>query len=167
MQYSGAYASMGVDNSLRLDGFLKDFKVEVVRMTGEEMEFDMVGIDASLANAFRRILIAEVLFLVFFRCDLLGEIWPNFVNVGVFFLFVAVGRCRQWRLRRFLLRITLRLCKTKCWHIGWDLSPSKLIRGCLNIFQVWFGFLCGLSISAFFFCFVMKCLVPDYVVFRK
>lgn len=65
MQYSGAYASTGVDNSLRLDGFFKDFKVEVVRMTDEEMEFDMVGIDASLANAFRRILIAEVHFCFF------------------------------------------------------------------------------------------------------
>lgn len=80
---------MGVDNSLRLDEFRKNFRVEVVppKKTGkvgskdkkgdrdeeeEEYEFvddeeekynlvfDMVGIDASIANAFRRILIAEV-----------------------------------------------------------------------------------------------------------
>ncbi|RWR76192.1 DNA-directed RNA polymerases I and III subunit RPAC1 isoform X1 [Cinnamomum micranthum f. kanehirae] len=60
IQYSGAYASMGVDNSLRLDSFSKNFRVEVVRLTEDEIEFDMIGIDASLANAFRRILIAEL-----------------------------------------------------------------------------------------------------------
>ena len=51
---------MGVDNSLRFDHFRKNFKVEVIRLTEDEMEFDMIGIDASLANAFRRILVAEV-----------------------------------------------------------------------------------------------------------
>lgn len=60
VQYSGAYASVGVDNSLRLDQFRNNFRVEVVRLTGEDMEFDMIGIDAAIANAFRRILIAEL-----------------------------------------------------------------------------------------------------------
>ncbi|XP_058115324.1 uncharacterized protein LOC131258205 [Magnolia sinica] len=60
IQYSGAYASMGVDNSLRMDNFCNNFRVEVVRLTEDEIEFDMIGIDASLANAFRRILIAEL-----------------------------------------------------------------------------------------------------------
>ncbi|KAF5204778.1 Dna-directed rna polymerases i and iii subunit like [Thalictrum thalictroides] len=67
IQYSGAYASMGVDNSLRLDQFIKNFKVEVIQIKHDVkpnyeyfMEFDMIGIDAALANAFRRILISEV-----------------------------------------------------------------------------------------------------------
>ncbi|XP_064990850.1 uncharacterized protein LOC135628214 isoform X4 [Musa acuminata AAA Group] len=60
IQYSGAYASIGVDNSVGVDSFCKNFKVKVVRLTNDEIEFDMIGIDASLANAFRRILIAEV-----------------------------------------------------------------------------------------------------------
>ncbi|XP_068642248.1 uncharacterized protein [Aristolochia californica] len=53
---------MGVDNSLRLGNFSNNFKVEVVRLSddGMELEFDMIGIDAALANAFRRILIAEI-----------------------------------------------------------------------------------------------------------
>lgn len=51
---------MGVDNSLRFDHFSDNFRVEVVWLTEEEMEFDMIGIDAAIANAFRRILIAEV-----------------------------------------------------------------------------------------------------------
>ncbi|XP_020247739.1 DNA-directed RNA polymerases I and III subunit RPAC1 [Asparagus officinalis] len=51
---------MGVDNSLQLDSFCKNFKVVVNKLSEDEMEFDMIGIDAALANAFRRILIAEV-----------------------------------------------------------------------------------------------------------
>ncbi|XP_061353173.1 uncharacterized protein LOC133297953 isoform X2 [Gastrolobium bilobum] len=60
IQYSGAYAALGVDNSLRLDNFCQNFKVEVKRLTDDDIEFDMIGIDPALANAFRRILIAEV-----------------------------------------------------------------------------------------------------------
>lgn len=60
VHYSGAYAAMGVDNSLQLDNFCENFKVVVNMLTEDEMEFDMIGIDAALANAFRRILIAEV-----------------------------------------------------------------------------------------------------------
>ncbi|KAL0353494.1 UNVERIFIED_CONTAM: DNA-directed RNA polymerases I and III subunit rpac1 [Sesamum angustifolium] len=60
LQYSGAYASMGVDNSLRLEEFRSSFKVEVISLTEDDMEFDMIGIDAAIANAFRRILIAEL-----------------------------------------------------------------------------------------------------------
>lgn len=61
VNYSGAYASMGVDNSVRFEQFRNNFKVEIVRLEEDELEFDMIGIDPSLANAFRRILIAEVL----------------------------------------------------------------------------------------------------------
>lgn len=51
---------MGIDNSLRFDQFRNNFKVEVKRLTEDDMEFDMIGIDASIANAFRRLLISEV-----------------------------------------------------------------------------------------------------------
>jgi DNA-directed RNA polymerase I and III subunit RPAC1 len=60
VQYSGAYMSYGVDNSLRLEDFRKDFKVNIISIGEDEMEFDMIGIDAAIANAFRRILISEV-----------------------------------------------------------------------------------------------------------
>ncbi|KAG6541008.1 hypothetical protein Mapa_017581 [Marchantia paleacea] len=60
VQYSGAYMAFGVDNSLRLEDFKKFFKVEVKYINDDDMEFDMIGIDAALANAFRRILLAEV-----------------------------------------------------------------------------------------------------------
>lgn len=60
IQYSGAFAALGVDNSQRLDSFCENFKVEVKRLTDSDIEFDMIGIDPAIANAFRRILIAEV-----------------------------------------------------------------------------------------------------------
>ncbi|GFP95022.1 DNA-directed RNA polymerases i and iii subunit rpac1 [Phtheirospermum japonicum] len=60
LQYSGAYAAMGVDNSMRLEEFRNNFRVEVIKLTEDDMEFDMIGIDAALANAFRRILISEL-----------------------------------------------------------------------------------------------------------
>nr|XP_043619085.1 DNA-directed RNA polymerases I and III subunit rpac1 [Erigeron canadensis] len=58
--YSGAYASMGVDNMVRLNDFKEKFQVKVTKLNEEDMEFDLIGIDASIANAFRRILISEV-----------------------------------------------------------------------------------------------------------
>ncbi|KAM3357479.1 DNA-directed RNA polymerases I and III subunit rpac1 [Capsicum galapagoense] len=60
VNYSGAYASMGVDNSVRFEQFRNNFKVQIMRLEEDELEFDMIGIDPSLANAFRRILIAEL-----------------------------------------------------------------------------------------------------------
>nr|KJB33761.1 hypothetical protein B456_006G029900 [Gossypium raimondii] len=43
IQYSGAYASMGIDNSSRLDRFSNNFRVEVVRLNEDDMEFDMIA----------------------------------------------------------------------------------------------------------------------------
>lgn len=45
---------------MKLGNFYDDFKVDVISCTETDMEFDMIGIDAAFANAFRRILIAEV-----------------------------------------------------------------------------------------------------------
>lgn len=49
-----------IDDSLNMADFVKNLKVEVKSLTEEEMVFDIIGIDAAIANAFRRILIAEV-----------------------------------------------------------------------------------------------------------
>lgn len=38
----------------------QEFRVDVVGEEDGVLEFDMVGIDAAIANAFRRILLAEV-----------------------------------------------------------------------------------------------------------
>lgn len=58
--YSGAYVSSMEVDDVKLENFYENFKVDVISCTETNMEFDMIGIDAALANAFRRILIAEV-----------------------------------------------------------------------------------------------------------
>ena len=60
VEYAGAYFASGLDNSFSLERFRRDFKIVVERLDDEELVFDMVGIDAAFANAFRRILLAEV-----------------------------------------------------------------------------------------------------------
>ena len=41
----------------------QNLQVKVQRLSGRSIEFDLVGVDASIANAFRRIMIAEVSYL--------------------------------------------------------------------------------------------------------
>ncbi|KAF5375623.1 hypothetical protein D9757_008522 [Collybiopsis confluens] len=48
------------DHSWDLHKFRESLKVRVQRLSRRSIEFDVVGIDASIANAFRRIMIAEV-----------------------------------------------------------------------------------------------------------
>lgn len=57
---SAAYASMGFDNGLTFDKFKKNFAVEVVQLDEERIQFDLIGVDAPIANAFRRVMLAEV-----------------------------------------------------------------------------------------------------------
>lgn len=53
---------MGVDTSVNLETFSENFKVDMISISedGLILEFDMIGISAAIANAFRRILLAEV-----------------------------------------------------------------------------------------------------------
>lgn len=59
-EYAGVYASLGVDNSLDLDELRREMRIEVQSMSADEMVFDIIGIDAPIANALRRILLVEV-----------------------------------------------------------------------------------------------------------
>ncbi|EOA35342.1 hypothetical protein CARUB_v10020528mg [Capsella rubella] len=56
---NNASANAEGDN-VQLGNFYEDFKVDVISLTERDMQFDMIGIDSAFANAFRRILIAEV-----------------------------------------------------------------------------------------------------------
>lgn len=58
--FCGAFAAIDLDNSWDLAAFKKGFSIEITGMSDEQVTFDMIGIDPPLANAFRRILIAEV-----------------------------------------------------------------------------------------------------------
>ncbi|CAN7014443.1 unnamed protein product [Brassica oleracea var. botrytis] len=50
--YSGAYNGVGVDNSVKLENFSENFKVDVIEISNDGMEltFDMIGIDAASYN---------------------------------------------------------------------------------------------------------------------
>ncbi|KAG1746025.1 DNA-directed RNA polymerase [Suillus paluster] len=50
----------GEDHSWNLERFAKELTVKIERLSNRSIEFDLVGVDASIANAYRRILIAEV-----------------------------------------------------------------------------------------------------------
>ncbi|KAI0242828.1 DNA-directed RNA polymerases I and III subunit RPAC1 [Lamellibrachia satsuma] len=56
--FPGSYT--GYDDSWNQAKFEKRFRIDIVQLTDRELEFDMVGIDCAIANAFRRILLSEV-----------------------------------------------------------------------------------------------------------
>ncbi|XP_062589109.1 inactive tyrosine-protein kinase 7-like [Saccostrea cucullata] len=56
--FPGEYPNF--DDSWNFKKFKKNFQIDMIKMNVDEMEFDMVGVDAAIANAFRRILLAEV-----------------------------------------------------------------------------------------------------------
>lgn len=57
-EYPGTHP--GEDLEWNLDSFKDNFKLVITKIDGDNLEFDMIGVDAAVANAFRRILIAEV-----------------------------------------------------------------------------------------------------------
>ncbi|CAE6517816.1 unnamed protein product [Rhizoctonia solani] len=57
-EFPGVYP--GEDHSWDFNTFKKKLNIEVRGVDDEAVDFDLVGVDASIANAFRRILIAEV-----------------------------------------------------------------------------------------------------------
>jgi hypothetical protein len=43
-----------------LEDLERKLKIDIIRLDNDDIEFDLVGIDASIANALRRIMLAEV-----------------------------------------------------------------------------------------------------------
>lgn len=60
MDYPGTYESVDESKGFDLEEFKKNFQIKLIKCTKEKLEFDMIGVDVSVANAIRRILIAEV-----------------------------------------------------------------------------------------------------------
>ncbi len=44
-----------------IENLTSSLKVEIIKLNEQDMDFDLIGADPSLANALRRILLAEVL----------------------------------------------------------------------------------------------------------
>lgn len=54
--------------AFNMTNFKENFKVDVISLSESEVEFDLIGVDASIANTLRRILIAEVPTLAIESC---------------------------------------------------------------------------------------------------
>lgn len=54
------YTYVGIDDAFDLEKWKSCFKAIVNSMDKDELSFDLIGIDASVANALRRFMIAEV-----------------------------------------------------------------------------------------------------------
>ena len=57
---STAYVMSGSDNTFDMQQFKKNLKVDILSCTDELLKVDVSGIDASIANAIRRVMISEV-----------------------------------------------------------------------------------------------------------
>ena len=57
---SSAYPGTKSGKQWTTKDYENSLRVKIVRNENMEMEFDLIGVDPSLANAFRRILISEV-----------------------------------------------------------------------------------------------------------
>eukprot|EP01126_Amoeba_proteus_P004295 TRINITY_DN11446_c0_g1_i1.p1 TRINITY_DN11446_c0_g1~~TRINITY_DN11446_c0_g1_i1.p1 ORF type:complete len:343 (-),score=60.29 TRINITY_DN11446_c0_g1_i1:62-1090(-) len=58
--HHAVYASLGIDNSFNWEEFKKNFKIKILKKDEHDMVVELSGIDAPIANAFRRIMIADV-----------------------------------------------------------------------------------------------------------
>lgn len=54
-------AALNIDNSKSVKDYIEKMKINVLDMNEQEMTFEMIGIEPPIANAFRRIMIAEVI----------------------------------------------------------------------------------------------------------
>jgi DNA-directed RNA polymerase I and III subunit RPAC1 len=50
----------GYDDSFNPEAWKKEFTCKIMSLSPIEMEFDLIGLDASIANAIRRFIVAEV-----------------------------------------------------------------------------------------------------------
>ena len=75
----------------------EDMNITIISLNDEEIEFDLTGVDAAIANALRRILLAEV-------CSSQRSEW-TFHN--------CFTRCLLWQSRPFIFKRTHQSSKTK------------------------------------------------------
>ena len=90
----------------------KSLKIKIVRKEDMEMEFDLIGVDPSLANAFRRILISEVPTMAIEKVHCYNN--TSIIQVkGYFPSFITS-----------IVNVVLRIYRTRFSPTGWDCSRS-------------------------------------------
>ena len=65
-----------------LEDLLHRLKINIISLNDDDVEFDLIGVDASIANALRRIMLAEVLHLDF----MLSTVSSSSVNFALIYL---------------------------------------------------------------------------------
>lgn len=55
-----AFEALKYDNSYDFDKFKNEMDIKITAVEHDRLEFDLIGVDAPVANAFRRILLSEV-----------------------------------------------------------------------------------------------------------
>eukprot|EP00397_Hematodinium_sp_SG-2012_P054787 GEMP01066355.1.p1 GENE.GEMP01066355.1~~GEMP01066355.1.p1 ORF type:complete len:292 (+),score=54.27 GEMP01066355.1:65-940(+) len=60
VDFAGAFAALNLDNHYNHKAFKKGLRIDIKRLDDDVAEFDLIGVDAAIANSFRRILLAEV-----------------------------------------------------------------------------------------------------------
>eukprot|EP01053_Blabericola_migrator_P008768 Blabericola_migrator_1__8767@NODE_461_length_8293_cov_107_238877_g360_i0_p5_GENE_NODE_461_length_8293_cov_107_238877_g360_i0NODE_461_length_8293_cov_107_238877_g360_i0_p5_ORF_typecomplete_len331_score59_16RNA_pol_L/PF01193_24/6_1e51RNA_pol_A_bac/PF01000_26/5_8e33Fer4_9/PF13187_6/0_0026ETF_QO/PF05187_13/0_058Fer4_8/PF13183_6/0_092Fer4_18/PF13746_6/0_11_NODE_461_length_8293_cov_107_238877_g360_i027953787 len=60
LNYGGVFSSLGLTKAFDLDEFKEKFQIKINHISEDRIKFDLIGIDVAYANAFRRIMIAEV-----------------------------------------------------------------------------------------------------------
>ena len=63
-----AFSAYGVSTQLTVDVFSRSFSIDVTQLSKDRIVFDMIGCEAPLANALRRILLAEVPTMAIEKC---------------------------------------------------------------------------------------------------
>ena len=66
----GSYSQ--IDDTWDLDAFLAQCQIQFVRKSERTLELDLIGVDASIANAFRRIIVTEFPTTSFSSSELVG-----------------------------------------------------------------------------------------------
>ena len=60
LNFADSFETVGFDNSMNLARYLEKMQIRVTSLDEYDMEFEIEGIDAPIANALRRIMLAEV-----------------------------------------------------------------------------------------------------------
>ncbi|EFC50261.1 predicted protein [Naegleria gruberi] len=60
ISYHSSFQNLNYDNSFSLEDFQENLRINILKRDENDLVFEMIGIDAPIANAFRRIMLSEV-----------------------------------------------------------------------------------------------------------
>lgn len=157
------FSAIGFDNSWSHRKFERNFRVAMKWVKGNDMQFDLIGIDPAIANALRRILIAEIPTMAIEHVYIIN-------NTSIIAVRTSHWMCcssSQYMLLAGVLVIGLLSCScsVRCSRIGWAWCQYKWIRTCSMTNQV------GPATAPYFIdnsmtstwteaCLLLKLLVP-------